>query len=190
MPRSCSTQAFAESYCAVSTPTPPDRSDRTQGRIVATSPQAAAGPAAAWGDVATILPWVLSERSGGVGVLTAQYDSAKAWVEQLLGIAGERYLWEGGFQFGDWVDPDAPPDQPAKAKADPDLVASAYLFLSAETLARHALVLERTEDAAHYAVVAEKVRQAWLADLLGHNRVVRGILGALQHESVAGQPLS
>jgi alpha-L-rhamnosidase len=99
-----------------------------------------------------------------VGVLMAQYDSAKAWVEQLLGIAGERYLWEGGFQFGDWVDPDAPPDQPAKAKADPDLVASAYLFLSAETLARHALVLERTEDAAHYAVVAEKVRQAWLAE--------------------------
>jgi alpha-L-rhamnosidase len=121
-------------------------------------------PAAAWGDVATILPWVLYERFGDVGVLMAQYDSAKAWVEQLLGIAGERYLWEGGFQFGDWVDPDAPPDQPAKAKADPDLVASAYLFLSAETLARHALVLERTEDAAHYAVVAEKVRQAWLAE--------------------------
>ena len=121
-------------------------------------------PAAAWGDVATILPWVLYERFGDVGVLTAQYDSAKAWVDQLLGLAGERYLWEGGFQFGDWVDPDAPPDQPAKAKADPDLVASAYLFRSAETLARHALVLERTEDAAHYAVVAEKVRQAWLAE--------------------------
>jgi alpha-L-rhamnosidase len=121
-------------------------------------------PAAAWGDVATILPWVLYERFGDVGVLTAQYDSAKAWVDQLLGLAGERYLWEGGFQFGDWVDPDAPPDQPAKAKADPDLVASACLFRSAETLARHALVLERTEDAAHYAVVAEKVRQAWLAE--------------------------
>jgi alpha-L-rhamnosidase len=121
-------------------------------------------PAAAWGDVATILPWNLYERFGDVGVLTAQYYSAKAWVDQLLDIAGDRFLWEGGFQFGDWVDPDAPPDQPAKAKADPDLVASAYLFRSAETFSRHALVLGHTEDAAHYAAVAEKVRQAWLAE--------------------------
>ena len=121
-------------------------------------------PAAAWGDVATILPWTLYERFGDVGVLTAQYDSAKAWVDQLLALAGDRYLWEGGFQFGDWVDPDAPPDQPAKAKSDPDLVASAYLYRSTETVSRHALVLGRTEEAAHYAVIAEKVRQAWLAE--------------------------
>ena len=121
-------------------------------------------PAAAWGDVATILPWNLYERFGDVGVLAAQYDSAKAWVDQLLEIAGDRYLWEGGFQFGDWVDPDAPPDQPAKAKSDPDLVASGYLFRSAATLSHHALVLGRTEDAAHYAEVAEKVRQAWLTE--------------------------
>ena len=121
-------------------------------------------PAAAWGDVATILPWNLYERFGDISVLIAQYDSAKAWVDQLLDLAGERYLWEGGFQFGDWVDPDAPPDQPAKAKADPDLVASAYLFRSAETFSRHALVLDRTDDAVHYATIAEKVRQAWLAE--------------------------
>ena len=104
-------------------------------------------PAAAWGDVATILPWVLYERFGDVGVLAAQYPSAKGWVDQLLAIAGDRYLWEGGFQFGDWVDPDAPPDLPAKAKADPDLVASAYLFRSADVLARIAGVLGNDADA-------------------------------------------
>ena len=121
-------------------------------------------PAAAWGDVATILPWVLYQRFGDVGVLAAQYPSAKGWVDQLLAIAGDRYLWEGGFQFGDWVDPDAPPDLPAKAKADPDLVASAYLFRSADVLARIAGVLGNDADAAFYADVAEKVRTAWLAE--------------------------
>ncbi|HEY3337969.1 MAG TPA: family 78 glycoside hydrolase catalytic domain [Propionicimonas sp.] len=121
-------------------------------------------PAAAWGDVATILPWVLYQRFGDVGVLAAQYPSAKGWVDQLLAIAGDRYLWEGGFQFGDWVDPDAPPDLPAKAKADPDLVASAYLFRSADVLARIAAVLGNDADAAFYADVAEKVRSAWLAE--------------------------
>lgn len=121
-------------------------------------------PAAAWGDAATILPWVLYERFGDVGVLRTQYPSAKAWVEQLLAIAGDRNLWEGGFQFGDWVDPDAPPDHPAKAKADPDLVASAYLYRSTSLLARTASVLGEDADAAHYTGVAEKVRRAWLEE--------------------------
>lgn len=121
-------------------------------------------PAAAWGDAATILPWVLHERFGDLGVLEAQYPSAKAWVDQVLAIAGDRHLWEGGFQFGDWVDPDAPPDLPAKAKADPDLVASAYLFRSTEVLARTAAVLGKPEDEAYYAAVAEQVRTAWLSE--------------------------
>jgi alpha-L-rhamnosidase len=119
-------------------------------------------PAAAWGDVAVILPWTLYQRFGDLGTLDAQYPSAKAWVDQLLAIAGERYLWEGHFQFGDWVDPDAPPDQPAKAKADPDLVASAYLFRSCDLLARTARVLGRRDDAERYAGLAERVREAWL----------------------------
>lgn len=121
-------------------------------------------PAAAWGDVATILPWILYERFGDLGVLRAQYPSAKAWVDQILGLAGERYLWEGGFQFGDWVDPDAPPDLPGKAKADPDLVASAHLFRSADLLARTAAQLGFDADASAYAAAAERVRQAWLAE--------------------------
>lgn len=121
-------------------------------------------PAAAWGDVATVLPWVLYERFGDFGALATQYPSAKAWVDQILAIAGDRYLWEGGMQFGDWVDPDAPPDQPAKAKTDPDLVASAYLYRSTSILARTAVVLGHTDDAETYTALAERVRQAWLTE--------------------------
>lgn len=121
-------------------------------------------PAAAWGDAAVMLPWVLYSRFADVDVLEAQYPSMKGWVDQLLAIAGERHLWEGGFQFGDWVDPDAPPDLPGKAKADPDLVASAHLYRSADLLARTARLLGRSDDAEHYAAEAERVRQAWLAE--------------------------
>ena len=121
-------------------------------------------PAAAWGDVATILPWVLHERFGDLGVVRAQYPSMKAWVDQLLAIAGERHLWEGGFQFGDWVDPDAPSDHPSKAKTDADLVASAYLYKSARVLAKAAELLGESADSARYASAAQKVRGAWLAE--------------------------
>ncbi|WGT46341.1 alpha-L-rhamnosidase [Tessaracoccus lacteus] len=118
-------------------------------------------PAAAWGDAATVVPSVLYERFADRVVVERQYPSMQAWVEQLLAIAGERRLWEGGFQFGDWVDPDAPPEDPAKAKADPDLVASGYLYRSTTLLARAAALLGKDAEAAHYAAVAEEVRAAW-----------------------------
>ena len=37
-------------------------------------------------------------------------------------------LWDTGFQFGDWLDPTAPPDEPADAKADNGVVATACLY--------------------------------------------------------------
>ena len=45
-------------------------------------------------------------------------------------------MWDAGFQFGDWLDPDAPPDQPWRAKADPGVVATACLYRSARIVAR------------------------------------------------------
>ena len=38
-------------------------------------------PGAAWGDVATLTPWTLYERFGDAGVLEAQFDSARRWVD-------------------------------------------------------------------------------------------------------------
>ena len=121
-----------------------------------------AQPAAAWGDAATIVPTVLYERFGDTGILETQFDSMKAWADQLLGRAGERFLWEGDFQFGDWLDPTAPPEDPAAAKTDADIVATAYLFRSTDLVAKAAAVLGRDAEAARYAELAEQVRQAFL----------------------------
>jgi alpha-L-rhamnosidase len=121
-------------------------------------------PAAAWGDAATIVPWVLYERFGDLGVLATQFDSMKAWADTLIGLAGERHLWEGMFQFGDWLDPDAPADHPADAKTDADLVASAHLFKSVDIVSKAASVLGESEVAAEYAAIAEQVRTAFLRE--------------------------
>jgi alpha-L-rhamnosidase len=124
----------------------------------------AATPAAAWGDAATVIPHVLYERFGDRGVLAAQYDSMRDWVEVLLSLAGPRLLWEGRFQFGDWLDPAAPPDRPGEASTDKDLVASAHLFRSTDLLARAAALLGRDDDAAHYRKLAEDVRAAFVRE--------------------------
>ena len=70
-------------------------------------------PAAAWGDAATIVPWVLYERYGDVAVLGRQLDSMRGVgrLRRERGRAGPA-LWPSGFQLGDWLDPDAPPDEP------------------------------------------------------------------------------
>ena len=119
-------------------------------------------PAAAWGDAAAVVPSVLYERFADRGLLERQYPSMRGWVDQIAAIAGPRRLWEGGFQFGDWLDPNAPPDEPGNAKTDHDITASAYLFRSATLVARAAQVLGLEADAARYGALAEEVRAAWL----------------------------
>lgn len=123
-----------------------------------------ARPAAAWGDAATVVPWVLHERYADTATIARQYRSMKAWADVLIDLAGPRRLWEGMFQFGDWLDPDAPPHLPANAKTDADIVATAYLYRSADAVARAAGLLGDDRDAADYAQIAEEVRRAFLAE--------------------------
>ena len=121
------------------------------------------GPTAAWGDAATVVPTVLAERFGDDGVLTEQFDSMRAWVDSILPAIGADGLWEGHIQLGDWLDPEAPPEIPGAAKVPSDIVASAYLFRSADLVARAANRLGRTDLAAEYAQIAERTRSAFLA---------------------------
>ena len=117
--------------------------------------------AAAWGDAATLVPWVLYQRTGDAAVLARQLPSMRAWVDRLVDLAGPDRLWTGGFQFGDWLDPTAPPDNPFGAQADPDVVATAHFARSAEVVARAAEVVGDPAAAERYAALAAEVRDAF-----------------------------
>lgn len=122
------------------------------------------GPTAAWGDAATIVPWVLYERFGDLGVLRDAYPSMRDWVDAVLAVTEHPGLWAGAMQLGDWLDPDAPPDKPGKAKVDGDVVASAYLARSLRIVADAAALLGETADAERYAALAERTRAAFVAE--------------------------
>ena len=111
-------------------------------------------PAAAWGDAATILPWTLYQRTGDLEVLARQLPSMRAWVDRIVDLAGPDRLWSGGFQYGDWLDPTAPPEEASRAKADPDVVATAHL-------ARSAWILARVRAAARTRRRGREVRDCW-----------------------------
>ncbi|MFK4640407.1 family 78 glycoside hydrolase catalytic domain [Paenarthrobacter histidinolovorans] len=118
-------------------------------------------PSAVWGDVAVLTPWVLYERFNDPGILAAQYESAKRWVDLIDRLAGETRIWSGSFQFGDWLDPAAPPEDPTQAVTDPHLVATAYFAWSARHLARTAAVLGKRDDELHYLALSRAVADAF-----------------------------
>jgi alpha-L-rhamnosidase len=118
-------------------------------------------PAAAWGDAAVIVPWVLYQRFGDKGILETQFKSMCAWVDKVAEVAGESRLWDTGMQFGDWLDPAAPPDKPGDARTPAFIVTTAYFARSAELLGQAAQVLGRDDVAARYLALAQSVREAF-----------------------------
>ncbi|MEV0646284.1 family 78 glycoside hydrolase catalytic domain [Phytomonospora sp. NPDC050363] len=129
--------------------------------------------AAAWGDAAAVVPWVLYQRTGDLGVLAAQLPSMRAWVDRISALAGTDGLWAGGFQFGDWLDPTAPPEAPADSQADPDVVATAHLAHSADLVALAARALGETGTAEQYEKLAARTRDAFAREYVtGGGRVL------------------
>ncbi|SDY60595.1 alpha-L-rhamnosidase [Herbiconiux ginsengi] len=141
---------------------------RRHGVVPVVVPAVLAGPfigtIAGWGDAATVVPWVLHQRFGDLGVLREQYSSMRDWVDAVLAETGDSGLWAGTFQLGDWLDPSAPPDRPDKARADADIVATAYLARSLQIVADSAALLGETADAERYAAAAERTRAAFRSE--------------------------
>jgi alpha-L-rhamnosidase len=118
-------------------------------------------PIAAWGDVITVLPSVLAETFGDLDVVRATYSGMVEWVEAVSKRAPGG-IWADGKQFGDWLDPDAPPEHPGLAKADVDLIATAHLYRSAVLTADCAALLGRDDDVHRFTALASDVRAAFL----------------------------
>ncbi|WP_170285646.1 alpha-L-rhamnosidase [Microbacterium rhizomatis] len=92
---------------------------------------------AGWADAATIVPLAVYESYGSAEVLERQLDSMRRWVAHLRRRAGDGVvLPTEPFQYGDWLDPDAPAARPWEAKVDSDYVANAFYVHSTRLLAR------------------------------------------------------
>jgi alpha-L-rhamnosidase len=116
---------------------------------------------AIWSDAAIWVPWALWQAYGDPQVLAESYDAMNAHVRRVETLVSDTGLWDTGFQFGDWLDPTAPPDRPAQAKADTGVVATACLYRSARTVAETAEILGHAGDAEHFTALAERTRTAF-----------------------------
>jgi alpha-L-rhamnosidase len=128
-----------------------------------------AAASAGWADVAVIVPWAVYQAYGDKRILEDQYASMKAWVEYMRRQAGNNYIWNNGFSFGDWLafattDSDYP-----GATTDKDFIQTAYFARSTDLLRKTAEVLGKEDDAQQYADLEEKIKAAFRQEFVTAN---------------------
>jgi alpha-L-rhamnosidase len=140
---------------------------------------------AGWGDVVVSAPWDLFQAYGDTSLLEQTWGAMTAWVDFAAAAAAaarhpdrvaarpepaahERYLWDTGFHWGEWMEPGAViTDFPAFMRADKSETATAYLYRSAATVAQVAAVLGRPAGQQHrYQVIADGALDAWRREFL------------------------
>jgi alpha-L-rhamnosidase len=117
----------------------------------------------AWGDAATVIPWILYTYYGDKELLRQQFDSMKDWVDYIKKMddeSGAKRLWQVGFHFGDWLALDGKDPQSPMGGTDSYYIASAYYCYSAQLVAKAAKVLGNNELAEQYGVLANEVKEA------------------------------
>lgn len=136
---------------------------------------AGASGSAGWSDVATIIPWNMYLAYGDKKLLEDQYASMKAWVG-FIEKSSTTYLWNKGFHFGDWLFYRPFDDNDGRsAVTDKFLIAQCFFAHSTDLLAKAAVVLGKTEDAAKYHGLLKNIKEAFLREYVTPNgRLVSG----------------
>ncbi|WP_330262901.1 family 78 glycoside hydrolase catalytic domain [Streptomyces griseorubiginosus] len=155
---------------------------RTEGP---NGPVAHLNGSAGWGDAAIIVPWQMYRAYGDRAVLEELWPTMTAWLGRTERVAREarhpdrvlrsaepapheRYLWDTGFHWGEWLVPGEHigDDLPQYAQRDKADIATAYYAHSTRLAARIARVIGRDEEAAAYEELSERIREAWRTEFI------------------------
>lgn len=121
--------------------------------------------AAVWSDAGNFIAHMLYEYYGDKEALRLNYPLMKDWTDCLRkeDIAhGDHYLYDWGFQFGDWLALDGATEQSNYGRTDNFYIASMYYYASTVYTADAAKVLDKVEDAEKYSYMAAKIKEAIL----------------------------
>ena len=142
---------------------------------------------AGWGDASVKIPWTMYEVTGNRRILEAQYDSMKHWCDYIIRTAEkcgrpdlppekEKYLWNTGFHYGEWLIPSTTlggfEDQASMGRAMQETggyIAPIFGWYSVSTFAEIAAVLGNAGDAAYYSAIADSMKDAIQSCLIGPN---------------------
>ncbi len=126
--------------------------------------------AAAWADVAVILPWTLYLTYGDKRILKDQFDSMKAWIDFMRDHARD-YIWNYKLQFGDWVALDAAEGSYWGATPN-ELTCTAYFAYSTGIFAKVCKALGYVALAAEYGDLRDRIVRKFQDAFLDQNGVM------------------
>ncbi|MCK9222835.1 MAG: glycoside hydrolase family 78 protein [Limnochordia bacterium] len=109
------------------------------------------GGNAGWGDAGVIIPWTIYLCYGDTRIIERHYEGMTRWIKYLK--ANSEGLIRPAIGYGDWLSIDA--DTPK------DVIATAYFAYSTRLLSRMASAIGRSEDAASYEQLFERIRRAF-----------------------------
>jgi alpha-L-rhamnosidase len=129
-----------------------------------------------WGDAVVMVPWELYRAYGDTEVLSELWPAMVKWIDYAVGIAQtrrhpsreadrpvaaehEEFLWDGGFHWGEWLEPGA--DIVESLSRDQGSVATAYLYRSAALAARIGMMLGDSDQAERMKSLAANCLRAW-----------------------------
>lgn len=116
--------------------------------------------AAAWSDVAVILPWRMYNAYGNKELLREMLPLMKAHIDAIIKESGEMYRWkksERTTQYGDWLEYKVP-----TGKTSPELIQQAYYAYDLSIMIK--TCEELGLDASEYADRYEKVKNYFNED--------------------------
>ncbi|KAH9994597.1 alpha-L-rhamnosidase [Xylariaceae sp. FL0662B] len=116
-------------------------------------------PAAIWDDIVVLLPYILYQFAADKDLLARMFKSMETWLERGVD-RGKDGLWsQDRWQLGDWLDPKAPPEEPANGTTDACLIADAYLVHVTQAFASTCSVLQKTDMASRYSQQASDLKR-------------------------------
>lgn len=131
---------------------------------------------AGWSDAIVWVPYDMYQVTGNVWVLEDNFKAMEKWAEYIIRTAAskrggygipdqyDRYLWNTGFHFGEWLIPGrkaVPGEGPYDACRESDYyIAPFFGYQTMRKMAEIARVLEREDRAAYYADMAGKMGHA------------------------------
>jgi alpha-L-rhamnosidase len=127
---------------------------------------------AIWSDAVVWVPWAMWRAYGDRAALIEALPSMSSHARQVQTLLSDDGVWDQGFQFGDWLDPEAPPDRPWEAQADPGVVATASAYRTACIVAESSALCGKDDDAVAFRAMADELRTAFHRRYISDERIL------------------
>ncbi len=108
------------------------------------------GNGPAWDSAYLLIPWYMHQYRDDTRILTEHYERFKRYVDYLTSKADNGIVSIG---LGDWV--------PARTETPAKVTSTGYYYRDALIVSRVAAMLDKTDDARHYADLAMRIRDAF-----------------------------